>query len=46
MNELVYALAMSAQRFRLQLRPGAVVQPLGRLTLRPRHGLPMLLLRR
>lgn len=42
MNELVYALAMSAQRFRLRLRPGFQVRPLGRLTLRLRGGLPML----
>jgi cytochrome P450 len=41
MNEMVYALAMSAQRFRLDLIPGTVLEPLGRLTLRPRHGLPM-----
>ncbi|WP_201091265.1 cytochrome P450 [Thiocystis minor] len=46
MQELVCAVAMSAQRFRLDLRPGAVVEPLGRLTLRPRYGLPMLLSRR
>lgn len=38
---MVYALAMSAQRYRLDLRPGTVVEPLGRLTLRPRNGLPM-----
>ncbi|MBK5962813.1 hypothetical protein CCR95_01560 [Thiocystis minor] len=44
-QELVRALAMSAQRFRLDLRPGAVVEPLKRLTLRPRYGLPMLLSR-
>ncbi len=41
MHEMVYALAMSTQRFRLDLRPGTVVEPLGRLTLRPRNGLPM-----
>jgi cytochrome P450 len=46
MNELVYALAMSAGRFRLDLRPGQRVEPLGRLTLRPRNGLPMRLSRR
>jgi len=46
MNEMVYALAMSAQRFRLDIIPGRVVEPLGRLTLRPRNGLVMSLSRR
>lgn len=41
MHEMVYALAMSAQRYRLDLCSGTVVEPLGRLTLRPRNGLPM-----
>lgn len=45
MNELVYALAMSARRFRLELRPGQQVEPLGRLTMRPRHGLALRLCR-
>jgi len=46
MNELVYTLAMSAGRFRLDLRSGQRVEPLGRLTLRPRQGLPLRLSRR
>jgi cytochrome P450 len=46
MNELTYALAMGARRFRLDLLPGQNVEPLGRLTLRPRHGLRLRLSRR
>lgn len=45
-TELMLILAMVAQRLRLHLRPGHPVEPLGRLTLRPRHGLPMRLERR
>ncbi len=45
-TELTLALAMAAQRYRLHLRPGHRVEPLGRLTLRPRQGLPMRLERR
>ena len=45
-TELALTLAMSAQRYRLHLRPGHPVEPLGRLTLRPRHGLPMRVERR
>jgi cytochrome P450 len=35
--------AMIAQRFRLDLVPGARVVPETTVTLRPRHGLPMTL---
>lgn len=45
-TELALTLAMSAQRYRLDLRPGYPVEPLGRLTLRPRSGLPMRVERR
>jgi len=45
-TELTLILAMTAQKMRLNLRPGHPVEPLGRLTLRPRHGLPMRLERR
>jgi cytochrome P450 len=40
-TELTLLLAMMARRLRLELRPGHPVEPLGRLTLRPRYGLPM-----
>ena len=36
-------LATIAHRYRLELVPGAVVRPLARVTLRPAHGLPMIL---
>jgi cytochrome P450 len=39
--ESVLLLAMIAQSFRLRMRPGHPVEPLGRMTLRPRAGLPM-----
>ncbi|MEI6860738.1 MAG: cytochrome P450 [Verrucomicrobiota bacterium] len=44
--ESTLLLAMIAQSFRLRLRPGHLVEPLGRMTLRPRHGLPMRIERR
>jgi cytochrome P450 len=40
-TELTLLLAMMSCRLRLELRPGHPVEPLGRLTLRPRYGLPM-----
>jgi cytochrome P450 len=39
--EATLLLAMIAQRFRLRLVPGHVVEPLGRMTLRPRNGMLM-----
>ena len=46
MTEALIILAMLGQRYRLRQAPGAVVEPVGLITLRPRHGLPMLLERR
>lgn len=45
-TEAVLILATLGQRFRLKLRPGHPVEPQSRLTLRPRHGLPMTIERR
>jgi cytochrome P450 len=42
LTEAILCLATLAQRARLRLAPGAVVEPVCRLTLRPGHGLPML----
>jgi cytochrome P450 len=39
-------LATIAQRYRLHLRPGVPVEPQGLITLRPRHGMRMILERR
>ncbi|MES2982336.1 MAG: cytochrome P450 [Verrucomicrobiota bacterium] len=39
--EAVLLLAMTAQKFRLRLRTGHPVEPLGRMTLRALHGIPM-----
>ncbi|HML15204.1 MAG TPA: cytochrome P450 [Xanthobacteraceae bacterium] len=41
MQEALVALAMIVQRFRPRLLPGAYVQPVARITLRPARGLPM-----
>ncbi len=41
LTEGVIVLAMILQRYRLTLRPGHPVEPLGRMTLRPHRGLPM-----
>jgi cytochrome P450 len=41
MTEAVIILAAIAQRFRLRMRDGHPVEPVCRLTLRPRFGLPM-----
>jgi cytochrome P450 len=40
--EGVLLMATLAQRFRFRLAPGAVVEPEPLITLRPRHGLPMI----
>jgi hypothetical protein len=39
--EAVLLLAMILRDWQPRLRPGHPVEPLGRMTLRPRHGLPM-----
>jgi cytochrome P450 len=39
--EAVLLLAMIAQKFRLRLRTGHPVEPMGRMTLRAKHGIPM-----
>jgi cytochrome P450 len=41
LTEAVLCLAALAQRLALRLQPGTVVEPVARLTLRPRGGLPM-----
>jgi cytochrome P450 len=41
LTEAMLILVMVVQRYRLQIRPGHPVEPLGRLTLRPRYGLPV-----
>ena len=46
MTEALIILAMLGQRYRLRLAPGAAVEPVGLITLRPRNGLPMRLERR
>jgi cytochrome P450 len=46
MTESVIILAAIARRFRLRMRDGHPVEPVCRLTLRPRYGLPMRLERR
>ena len=46
MTEAILCLATIARRFRLSLVPGTKVEPLGQITLRPRHGLPMRIERR
>jgi cytochrome P450 len=46
LTEAVLILASIAQRLRPRLVEGAVVDPVGLITLRPRHGLPMRLERR
>jgi cytochrome P450 len=46
MTEALLCVATLAQRARLRLAPGAVVEPVCRLTLRPGHTLPMLVERR
>ncbi|WP_189044896.1 cytochrome P450 [Aliidongia dinghuensis] len=46
MTEAILCLATIARRFRLTLVPGTTVEPVGLITLRPKHGLPMRLERR
>ena len=46
MTEAILCLATLAKRFRLTLAPGTVVEPVGQITLRPKHGLPMRVERR
>jgi cytochrome P450 len=46
MQEALVALAMIVRRFRPRLMPGAYVQPVARITLRPARGLPMRIERR
>jgi cytochrome P450 len=46
MQEALIALAMISQRFRPRLLPGAYVEPVARITLRPARGLPMRVERR
>jgi len=46
MTEAILCLATLAKRFRLTMVPGATVEPVGLITLRPRHGLPMRIERR
>jgi cytochrome P450 len=46
MQEALIILSMIAREFRLELRPGHLVEPMARITLRPRYGLPMRLYRR
>jgi cytochrome P450 len=46
LTEAVLILASIAQHYRPRLVEGAVVEPIGLITLRPRHGLPMRLERR
>lgn len=46
MIEAVLILATLAQRIRCRLAPGTVVTPVGKITLRPSPGLPMLVERR
>jgi cytochrome P450 len=43
LTEAILCLATLAQRFRLQLKPDAVIEPVCRLTLRPANGVPMTL---
>lgn len=46
LSEAVLVLATLAQRWNPQLVPGSPVEPFGAVTLRPRHGMPMVLNRR
>jgi cytochrome P450 len=46
MAEAMLILATLAQRYRLRLKPGFPVEPQGLITLRPRHGMQMVLERR
>jgi cytochrome P450 len=46
LTEAMLILATVAQRYRLRLKPGFPVEPQGLITLRPRHGMWMILERR
>jgi cytochrome P450 len=46
MTEAMLILASLAQRFRLRLAPDQKVEPQGLITLRPRHGMKMVIERR
>jgi len=46
LQEAMIILAMVAKRWRLALKPGHPVEPLARITLRPRYGMKMTLVRR
>jgi cytochrome P450 len=46
MTEAILLLATIAQRYRLKLKPTHPIEPQGLITLRPRHGMPMMLERR
>jgi cytochrome P450 len=46
MTEAVLLTATIASRYRLRLADGADIEPVGLITLRPRHGMPMILERR
>ncbi len=46
MQEAMIILAMIARNWRLQLKPGHIVEPVARITLRPRNGLKMTLQKR
>jgi cytochrome P450 len=46
MQEAIIILSTIAQRYRLELMPGQKVEPLARITLRPRYGLKMKLVKR
>jgi cytochrome P450 len=43
MMEMVLALAMIARAFGFDLAPGARMEPRPMITLRPRHGVPVIL---
>jgi hypothetical protein len=46
LTEAILCLATLAQKFKLRLKPGHVVNPVCRLTLRPEGGMPMTILAR
>jgi cytochrome P450 len=46
LTEAILCLATLAQKFKLRLKPGTVVNPICRLTLRPEGGMPMTILAR
>jgi hypothetical protein len=43
LTEAILCIAILAQRARLRLAPGTVVEPIARLSLRPGETLPMLI---